>query len=66
MDPRVQTSADDLRKQFDLMLKLSQRQDQMHKTVLAIRDLRAQLQALEKRVGTGDAAKPLEIGRAHV
>ena len=64
MDPRVQTSADDLRKQFDLMLKLSQRQDQMRKTVLAIRDLRAQLQALEKRVGTGDAAKPLVAASA--
>jgi len=59
MDPRVQTSPEDLRKQFDLMLKLSQRQDQMHKTVLAIRDLRAQLQALEKRIGTADEAKPL-------
>jgi hypothetical protein len=59
MDPRVQTSPEDLRKQFDLMLKLSQRQDQMNKTVIAIRDLRNQLQALEKRVGTGDEAKSL-------
>ena len=59
MDPRVQTSAEDLRKQFDLMLKLSQRQDQMHKTVLAIRDLRGQLQALEIRLGSGADAKPL-------
>ena len=59
MDPRVQTSADDLRKQFDLMLKMRERQDQMNKTVIAIRDLRAQLQALEKRIGTGDEAKPL-------
>jgi len=41
------------------MLKMSQRQDQMNKTVIAIRDLRTQLQALEKRIGTGDDAKPL-------
>ncbi|MGB2622088.1 MAG: hypothetical protein WBL56_06805 [Candidatus Acidiferrum sp.] len=53
MDPRVQTSADDLRKQFDLMLKLRDRQDQMNKAVIAIRDLRAQLLALEKRLGVG-------------
>ena len=31
----------------------------MNKTVIAIRDLRTQLQALEKRIGTGDEAKPL-------
>jgi hypothetical protein len=59
MDPRVQTSADDLRKQFDLMLKLRDRQDEMNKAVVAIRDLRAQLQALEKRIGSGAEAKPL-------
>jgi photosystem II stability/assembly factor-like uncharacterized protein len=58
-DPRVQTKPDDLRKQFDLMLKLRDRQDQMNKTVIAIRDLRAQLQALEKRVGASAEAKPL-------
>jgi DNA repair exonuclease SbcCD ATPase subunit len=59
MDPRVQTSAEDLRKQFDLMLKLRDRQDEMNKTVLAIRDLRAQLQALEKRIGSENASKSL-------
>ncbi|HEY2548858.1 MAG TPA: hypothetical protein VGI46_22465, partial [Candidatus Acidoferrum sp.] len=59
MDPRVQTSAEDLRKQFDLMLKMSQRQDEMNKTVVAIRDLRTQLQALEKRIGTGDESRSL-------
>jgi hypothetical protein len=59
MDPRVQTSADDLRKQFDLMLKLRDRQEEMNKTVIAIRDLRAQLQSLEKRIGSGAEAKPL-------
>ena len=59
MDPRVHTSAEDLRKQFDLMLKLRDRQDTMNKTVLAIRDLRTQLQALEKRIGSDDASKSL-------
>lgn len=59
MDPRVQTSAEDLRKQFELMLKMRDRQDEMNKTILSIRDLRAQLLALEKRLGPGDDAKPL-------
>jgi photosystem II stability/assembly factor-like uncharacterized protein len=59
MDPRVKTSAEDLRKQFDLMLRMRDRQDEMNKAILAIRDLRTQLQALEKRLGSGDAAKPV-------
>jgi hypothetical protein len=57
MDPRVNTSAEDLRKQFDLMLKMRDRQDEMNKTILAIRDLRGQLQALEKRLGSNEPAK---------
>jgi photosystem II stability/assembly factor-like uncharacterized protein len=54
MDPRVKTSAADLQKQFDLMLTLRDRQDEMNKVILAIRDLRGQLLALEKRLGSGD------------
>jgi hypothetical protein len=52
MDPRVRTSSDDLRKQFELILKVRDRQDEMNKTILAIRDLREQLQALEQRLQT--------------
>ena len=59
IDPRVQTSPEDLRKQFELMLKMSERQDLMNKTVIAIRDLRAQLQAFEKRIGSGAEGKSL-------
>src|SRR5256885_11963624 len=59
MDPRVKTSAEDLRKQFDLMLKMRDRQDEMNKAILAIRDLRAQLQTLEKRLGSSEPAKPV-------
>jgi photosystem II stability/assembly factor-like uncharacterized protein len=64
MDPRVKTSQEDLRKQFDLMLKLRDRQDEMNKTVIAIRDLRAQLQALEKRLGSSEAVKSLVAASA--
>ena len=59
MDPRVQTSPEDLRKQFDLMLKMRDRQDEMNRAVMAIRDLTAQLQSLEKRIGAGEPGKPL-------
>jgi hypothetical protein len=59
LDPRVKTSAEDLRKQFDLMLKMRDRQDEMNKTILAIRDLRGQLQSLEKRLGANEPAKPI-------
>jgi photosystem II stability/assembly factor-like uncharacterized protein len=59
IDPRVKSSADDLRKQFDLMLKMRDCQEEMNKSILAIRDLRTQLQALEKRLGNGDETKSL-------
>src|SRR5207302_4140340 len=57
MDPRVKTSAEDLRKQFDLLLKMRDRQDEMNKTIVAIRDLRGQLQTLEKRLGPAQASQ---------
>jgi hypothetical protein len=57
MDPRVKTSAEDLRKQFDLILKVRDRTDEMNKAIIAIRDLRGQLQALERRLGPAPAAK---------
>jgi len=59
LDPRVKTTAADLRKQFDLMLRLRDREDEMNKAILAIRDLRAQLLALEKRLSLDDAGKSL-------
>jgi DNA repair exonuclease SbcCD ATPase subunit len=57
MDPRVKTSAEDLRAQFDLLLKLRDREDEMNRALLGIRDLRNQLQALEKRLGAGEQTK---------
>jgi transcription-repair coupling factor (superfamily II helicase) len=63
MDPRVKTSAEDLRGQFDLLLKLRDREDEMNKAILGIRDLRAQLQSLEKRLGPAEQTKPV-VGTA--
>jgi hypothetical protein len=64
MDPRVQTSAEDLRKQFELILKMRDRQDEMNKTILAIRETRAQLLAIEKRLGSAEAEKSLVTASA--
>jgi hypothetical protein len=52
MDPRVKASPDDLRKQFDLLSKLRDREDELNKAILGIRDLNSQLQAVEKRLGS--------------
>jgi len=57
MDPRVKTSAEELRAQFDLLLKLRDREEEMNRAILAIRDLRAQLQSLEKRLGAKEETK---------
>jgi hypothetical protein len=64
MDPRVQTSADDLRKQFEIILKMRDRLDEMNKIILAIRETRAQLQSIEKRLGSGEAEKSLVTASA--
>ena len=57
LDPRVKTSSADLQKQFDLMLKLRDRQEELNKAILSIRDLRTQLLTLEKRLGAADHGK---------
>jgi photosystem II stability/assembly factor-like uncharacterized protein/DNA-binding FrmR family transcriptional regulator len=57
MDPRVKTSAADLQKQFDLLLKLRDRQEELNKAVLGLRDLRGQLLGIEKRFAASDSAK---------
>jgi len=66
LDPRVKTSADDLRKQFDLLLKLRDREDEMNKAVLAIRDLRSQLLGLERRLGSQNETRSLVAGSAEL
>src|SRR6202007_1283553 len=57
MDPRVKASSEDLRAQFDLLLKLRDREEEMKRAILGIRDLRNQLLSLEKRLGAGEETK---------
>lgn len=59
LDPRMTTSADDLKAQFDLDLKIRDRVTEAHDAVNQMRDLRSQLEALRKRLAGDDAHKDL-------
>ncbi len=58
-DPRVKSSAADLEKQFNLAIQVRDLIAADHDTVMQIRDLRTQLQALQKRIGPDANAKPI-------
>jgi photosystem II stability/assembly factor-like uncharacterized protein len=62
MDPRVTVSREDLDKQFDLEQKIGRRLTVTHRTINQLRDLRAEVQAMNKKY-TGVAAwEPLRPG----
>ncbi|HTS11330.1 MAG TPA: hypothetical protein VMH00_04370 [Candidatus Limnocylindrales bacterium] len=56
-DPRAKISAADLERQFKLATQIRDLEDDDNKIVLEIRDLRAQVQAMEKRLGQDDGSK---------
>jgi photosystem II stability/assembly factor-like uncharacterized protein len=65
-DPRVETTAADFAKQLDLLLKIRDKVTETHQAILQIRQVRAQLEELQKRVQgqasfqrVADAAKSL-------
>ncbi len=67
LDPRVKTSQADLEKQLDLALKIRDAVDEDHKAVTEIREIRAQLEDLKKRLAghpqakvVGEAAEALD------
>jgi photosystem II stability/assembly factor-like uncharacterized protein len=49
-DPRLKLGADDLKKQFDLMQQILGKVTEVHDAVRQIRDIRAQMSALDKRL----------------
>lgn len=49
-DPRLKVSAEDLKKQFDLMQQILGKVSEVHDAVRQIRDVRAQMTALDKRL----------------
>jgi photosystem II stability/assembly factor-like uncharacterized protein len=56
-DPRLKATQQDLEKQFDLLIKIRERVTQAHETVNQIRDIRAQITALNKRLEKQPQAK---------
>jgi inorganic triphosphatase YgiF len=63
-DPRLKVTQQDLEKQFDLLMKIRERVTQAHETVNQIRDIRAQITALNKRLENQPQAKSVaEAGK---
>ncbi len=60
LDPRIQISRADLEKQFELERQISRRLTSLHNAVNEIRDLRAQIAALEQRYRNVAAWEPLK------
>jgi hypothetical protein len=56
-DPRLKVTQQDLEKQFDLLIKIRERVTQAHETVNQIRDIRAQITELNKRLEKQPQAK---------
>jgi hypothetical protein len=56
-DPRTKVPMADLQKQFDLMMQLRNLSGENHTIVLEIRDLRSQIEALKKRLGSSAGDK---------
>jgi photosystem II stability/assembly factor-like uncharacterized protein/DNA-binding FrmR family transcriptional regulator len=66
-DPRLQATQQDLEKQFELLIKIRDRVTETHDTVNRIRDIRGQIEALNKRLegdphakAVADAGKQLD------
>jgi photosystem II stability/assembly factor-like uncharacterized protein len=59
LDPRTTASSADLQKQFDLALEIRDRLAQANDTVNQLRDLRAQLSELQKKLDRDSKAKSL-------
>ena len=59
LDPRVKTPAAELQKQFDLLMQIRGRANEVHDAINNMKDLRTQIQALRKRHEKNDKAKDL-------
>ncbi|HEX8801449.1 MAG TPA: hypothetical protein VF772_22690 [Terriglobales bacterium] len=58
-DPRLSATQADLTKQFDLLMKIRDAVTETDDTILEIRDLREQINVVNKRVGSGAQGKPI-------
>jgi hypothetical protein len=63
-DPRLKVTQQDLQKQFDLLIKIRDRVTQTHDAINQIRDIRSQIEALNKRLqGQPQAKAVAEAGK---
>jgi photosystem II stability/assembly factor-like uncharacterized protein len=58
-DPRLTATQADLAKQFDLLMKIRDSVTETDDAILQIRDLREQINTVNKHVGSGPQAKPI-------
>ena len=64
-DPRLAVTQADLTKQFDLLMKIRDAVTQTDDTIIQIRSLRDQIDAVNKHVGDGPQSKPIiDSGKA--
>jgi hypothetical protein len=63
-DPRVQTSAEDFAKQFDLLMKIRDKLTETHSRILEIREVRRQVSDLSRRLQEQpDSKRVIDAGR---
>jgi len=58
-DPRIPTTQEEFRKQFDLLLKIRDKLTETHNSIVAIRDARKQINDYAARVKSQPEAKPI-------
>ena len=64
-DPRLKLGADDLAKQFDLLIKIRDKVTEVDDAIIEIRDLREQIKAVDKRLKNDPRGKTVaESGKA--
>ncbi len=64
-DPRLQSSQEDLAKQFDLLLKIRDKITETDETIIQIRDVRDQIKAIDARLKNDSRAKVIsDAGKA--
>jgi hypothetical protein len=64
-DPRLTVTQTDLTKQFELLMRIRDAVTQTDDTILEIRDLRDQINVVNKHVGSGPQGKPVvDAGKA--
>jgi photosystem II stability/assembly factor-like uncharacterized protein len=59
LDPRVEVSQAEVKKQFDLLLRIRDELSRVYETVNQIQDVRAQVNGLKKRLPDDGANKPI-------